>query len=591
MRKTGNISIRIFFISFFLISASFLTCSEIEFTASVDTEKTGIDDILVFTVTFKGISNPSQPDISLLSDFKVVQTSRSSEFKFINGVSSSYVHFVYYLSPLREGIAVIPPLKYVFSGTEYKTPKFEIIVVKGNIKKVNPGTSRRSIPDFDFSPFSGAGRSKPKEIDVKLRAVLSKNEIKVGEQLIYRVMLYSRNRIDSVNMLSRQSFSGFWHEWYPIPVSIDGRTEIINGKSYQVYEIRKAALFPTKEGKLKIPPLRFEFSLMRDSFSFFSSPEKIKRTTQSIGVKVTELEGPEKDLPIGSFDLIVRTGKKNVDINDIFTLTVRVKGSGNIKTLNVPDFKSNDYFKVFPSKITRDINFEKNGISGTVEAEIPVSFKKAGKIPFPSLKFRFYDPLLSKVVNKDSSPFFIIVAGKREAEDSFSAIPRPGVLKKGEDIDFINSGSIYDQVKYFHSSTFYFMLFIIPFVFSIILFLNEFVLKKYLFKSRLFNRKINLQRTSRDLKNVKNYEDIFPVLESYFRDKTGLGKSMITNRKVEEIFFNSRVSRKDTEKFLKIRQDSELSRFSPGTIKSLSELKSDIGTLLEIIKRIDGKIK
>ncbi|MEN8153851.1 MAG: BatD family protein [Acidobacteriota bacterium] len=591
MRKIGNISIKLFFISLFFIFASFLTGSDIEFTASVDTEKAGLNDTIVFTVTFKGISNPSQPDISLLSDFRVVQTSRSSEFKFINGVSSSYINFIYYLSPSKEGLAIIPPLKYVYNGTEYKTPKFEIIVVKGSLKKVAPRSSRRSIPDFDFSPFTGSGRSRPREIDIQLKAFISKNEIKVGEQLIYTVKLYSRNKIDSVNMISRQTFPGFWHEWYPVPVSIDGGKEVIDGKSYQVYEIRKAALFPGRKGILKIPPLRFEFSLARDSFSFFSNPEKVIRATQSIRVKVKELTEAGRDLPTGKFNLIVKTGKKTIDINDIFTLTVIVRGSGNIKTLNIPEFKSNDDFKVFPSKISRDINFEKNGIFGAVKAEVPISFKNGGEISFPSLKFLYYDTSLSKVIIKESSPFTVFVSGKRDSGESSIGITRTGVQRKGEDIDFIKRGSISDQEKYLHYSGLYSLLFIIPFIFSFILFFNEFVIKKYLLKNKLFNRKINLQRTSRDLKNVNNYGDIFQVLETYLQDKTGIGKSLISNRKAEEILYSSNVGKQDREKFLRIWEDSELSRFSPNTIKSISELKKDINALIDIIKRIDGKIK
>ena len=90
--------------------------ADVEFTASVDSELIGLEDYLIYTVTFKGIQNPVPPDVSGIGDFNVIQTSRSSEFKFINGISSSYVNFLYYLAPLKEGALVIPPLKYVHNN-------------------------------------------------------------------------------------------------------------------------------------------------------------------------------------------------------------------------------------------------------------------------------------------------------------------------------------------------------------------------------------------------------------------------------------------------------------------------------------------
>ncbi|MCK5222196.1 MAG: BatD family protein, partial [Candidatus Aminicenantes bacterium] len=291
-------------ILFFLIFIIPLGSADVEFTASVDAEMIGLEDYLIYTITFKGIQNPVQPDLSGIGDFNVIQTSRSSEFRFINGVSSSYVNFLYYLAPLKEGSLVIPPLKYVHNNNIFKTDGFKIVVVKGNIKKIVPKNNRRSLFDLDedLSPFKSF-RSAPQEIDVKLRAKISKKLALVGEQLIYRILLYSRNRIESVNLISGQSFPGFWQEWYPVRKSIDGASEVIDGKNYQVYEIRKAALFPSKEGELLIPSVKFELSLSDNSFSFFSTPRKITRSTNSIRISAENLSENSKDLPVGRLNI------------------------------------------------------------------------------------------------------------------------------------------------------------------------------------------------------------------------------------------------------------------------------------------------
>jgi len=91
-----------------LFLAGVLFSADIEIKAGINADRIGLDDILVYTLTFKGIQNPKQPDLSYLADFKVVQTSQSSEFQFVNGVSAYYTSFVYYLAPVRIGRLDIP---------------------------------------------------------------------------------------------------------------------------------------------------------------------------------------------------------------------------------------------------------------------------------------------------------------------------------------------------------------------------------------------------------------------------------------------------------------------------------------------------
>ena len=78
-----------------------LFCADIEFKASINSDKIGIDDVLIYKIIFKGVDNPTQPDISYISDFRIIQTSKSSEYRFINGKSSFYTNFEFYLKPLK----------------------------------------------------------------------------------------------------------------------------------------------------------------------------------------------------------------------------------------------------------------------------------------------------------------------------------------------------------------------------------------------------------------------------------------------------------------------------------------------------------
>jgi len=574
-----------------LVSILPLGSADVEFSASVDSEIIGLEDYLVYTITFKGIQNPVPPDITGIGDFNVIQTSRSSEFKFINGVSSSYVNFLYYLTPLKEGELLIPPLKYVHNNNVFKTQGFKIVAVKGSIKKTAP-QKRRSLFDLDedLSPFNSF-RSAPQEIDVKLRALISKKKALIGEQLIYRILLYSRNRIESVNLISGQSFPGFWQEWYPVRKSIDGVSEVLEGKNYQVYEIRKAALFPSKMGELLIPSVRFELSLSDNSFSFFSTPRRITRSTNSIRIHVENLSANSENFPVGRLDITVKPEKHSIDINELLSIKIEVKGFGNIKTLKIPEFSSGKSFKVFPSKITRKINYKDNGIFGNVIAEVPVSFKEPGIVKIPSLEYKYYDPLESKLKVIKSRELSISVTGVREEYTSDLNHVSGGIAKIGTDIDFIMKGSIYDQKRFVYRSILFRVILVVIFAGVLSFFIYEYFIKSYILGNKKYRKKKSVQSLLKKLDGLKEYGDVFQIIEEYLEVKTGIRRSEISKSRIEDLFYSSGINKNDTEEFLRIRTETELSRFSHSTIKTISQLRIEITDLKNLIKRIDLKLK
>lgn len=588
---------------FLLLTVSIAPAAdEVEFKASINAEKIGIDDVLLYTITFKGINNPTQPAISGLKDFKAVQTSRSTEFRFVNGVSSYYTNFVYYLMPLKTGKLTIPAVTYKYQGEQYSTQPFNVEVVQGSVNPRQPGQRQPRLPsifddedDFFKSPFR---RPRKQQVDIKLKAEVSKRNAVKGEPILFRVLLYARNRIQSVNMVSNQSFPGFWQEWFPISRSIDSKSGELDGKVYNVYEIRKVMLFPTQTGSVTIPSLKFELVLVDDALSFFANAQKIFRSTPEVTVKVMEPPAKALGLPVGNFTFQVTTDKKAVDVNDILTLRIKVRAAkGNIKTLEIPQFTSTEYYKIYPSKISRNSNFNENSLTGVVEAEVPVSFKKTGLISFPSLEFKFYKPNAVDVVTLKSKPFSINVMGVKDKQESALTLPRTDIIKTGEDIDFIKKGDIYNQEEYYYKTGIFKLLLAGFFLFNLLFLLKLIVYDRFISQSDLLKKKKLLSKTVGRLENVRGYGEISPILEDYLTQKAGLGLSEINKNSIEALLSKYRVSDRDIEVFIKLKSDSELSRFAPQGGDGINAgfnaraLKHDLKQLIEILKRIDGRIK
>jgi len=583
----------------FSSTAAAQNSGDVEIKASISAEKIGLDDVLTYTLTFKGINNPNQPNLSGLTGFSVESTSRSTEFRFVNGVSSYYTNFIYYLNPLQEGTFKLPPVTYSYQGRDYSTRSFQVQVVKGSVAPHRGQTGRRRMPsifddeDFFSSPFS---RQRKEPIDVRLLPQVSKSSVVKGEQVILKIMLYTRNRIRAVNMAPDQSIPGFWMEWFPVSNSIQGETRSYNDKVYQVYEVRKVALFPNKSGKLKVPPLKFDLGLAGDTLSFFTTNQRLERASKEMTIDVRELPPAASNLPVGSFNFKANALKNNIDINDILTIKLTVSGSGNIKTLVPPTLEDSAYIKVYPAKISRDVSFKGEGVSGSVEAEIPVSFKKSGLISLPALTFKYYDPAQDKVIAAASKPLNINVTGAKEKQARVESIASTEIIKQGEDIDFIKKGAVSHQGNLLHESNFFILLLLLPFVLNLLIFLKVFVFDRFISGSALVKKRKLLNHTVKELENVKEPGQISPILENYLKEKSGLGLSAINNQSIDQLLTQYNTADADIKTFIRLKNESDSFRFSPDKNTGNSgwaakQLKHDLKVLVDILKRIDNRIK
>jgi hypothetical protein len=588
MKKTGRLFIAAFGI--LLLSMPFLLPAlEAEVSASINADKIGLDDTLIYTLTFKNINNPVQPDLTHWDDFKTLQTSRSSEFQFINGASTSSTSFTYYLMPVRIGKLTLPPVHYSHEGRDYQTQALTVEVVKGSLNPRPAAPANQTQPaddDFFASPFQN---QQAQAVDARLLAVISKKNCFKDEQLLFRILLYTRNRIEAVNMVSSPSFAGFWQEWFPVPQSISASSENVNGVIYQVYEIRKAALFANESGTLTIPALQFELQLA-DAGSMFFGSKPVRRSTQPIRINVSPLPAAAAGLPVGQFSFSVICPQARADSNDIVTLQMKISGSGNCKTITPPAFQNDETIQVYPAKVSQENTYNPLALNGTVRVEVPVAFNKAGSVTFPSLEFKYFNPESRSLVSLRSQPLHIQVSGEKLKLDKSMTLPQSAIIQKGEDIDFIKSGPIHNQTGYFYRQDWYAGVIVLLFAVNLLFLLKISLWQRYIVGSPLLKNRQILSLTLRRLERIEQYEDITAILEYYCGEKSGLGFAEISNQKISELFRRRQVPAESAERFLFIKNQAELAKFSP-LKKTQAELKRDLQSLRTLLKQIDKKLK
>ena len=587
MKRTGKL---LLLIALALPAVSLLLpAADAQVTAEISASRIGMDDTLLYTLTFRDIENPRQPDLSYLDDFKVLQTARSSEFQFSDGAATSSTRFTYYLMPTRTGRLPLPPVTYQHQGREYRTAAFAVEVVKGSLAQPpRPQSAPPSLFDDDFfsSPFANARRQP---VDAFLRAVVSKPECVRGEQILFRVLLYTRSRIEAVNMLSSASFAGFWQEWFPTPQSIAPASENVKGVIYQVYEIRKAALFPSEAGLLAIPPLQFELQLA-DLASALMSSQELRRSTAELKVRVSEPPAAARGLPVGRFTFSLDSPRREADVNEIVTLRLRISGSGNTKAILPPALPESDMAVVYPPKVTHETSFAAAAVSGTLTAEIPVAFKRRGEALFPPVEFRYYDPERNAVVGLRSDPLRLAVSGEKRAPAVTRTLPGSAVVQEGEDIEFIRDGPLPVLARPLHRQGWFLPLLLALFAVNLLTLLKAAAWDRGIAASAGMRHRRILAAALKELDAARRPEDLAPVVERFLCAKLGLGLSEVSDRRVAEALAEKGLARGDIDRLLFLKGQSELARFAPGG-KSALELRRDLQALRALFRAVDRRTR
>jgi len=92
-----------------LFLTSFAFASDFQISASLDRNRSRLNEQAVLALTISGSSNNlPQPQLPGLTDFQIYNAGRSQNFTWINGKASASITYNFVLTPLREGHFVIP---------------------------------------------------------------------------------------------------------------------------------------------------------------------------------------------------------------------------------------------------------------------------------------------------------------------------------------------------------------------------------------------------------------------------------------------------------------------------------------------------
>lgn len=386
-----------------------ILCAEkayaLSLTAKVDRTEATIQDRILLTLSVEGTQNPGKPHLPPMPAFDFVSRGSSTRMQIINGQIASGVDYNYVLIPKKEGTFKIGPATLDVGG-----------------KTISSNTITLTI--------NSAGERQQSAKDLFITTTVSTTSPYVSEQVVYTFRLFRCVRIANAS-LENPSFEGFLVE----PLGKERQYEtLINGKTFLVSEI-KQALFPTREGILTIDPASvqcdvvtqtkrrrgfFDDPFFDDSFFGFSrtEPKVLRADPIVLNVKPLPLEGktPLFIGLVGNFTIGTTLSKKQLEAGDTTTLTITIKGEGNIRDARSPEFSSPDYFKVYDDKPILTVQNSGDVFGGALTIKKALVPLKEGPLNVPSLAFTFFNPERKRYELCKSKPLTLRVLPPRDKE-------------------------------------------------------------------------------------------------------------------------------------------------------------------------------
>lgn len=412
--------------------------------ANLDRETITTGDTLRLTITIKGGSALTTPEIPSRGNFEVVGRSTGNSIEIINGEMSVTSTFEYLLRPIHAGHFKIGPITTHIEGQTYSTGEIKVSVLEDT---GTPQTPQAPLsppgppPGFTppGSPPSGGGNP-----DTFVTAELDKTQAYVGEQILFTFRLYS-----AVSLADAQLKLPEFKEFISEELIKERQFETqIQGRRYAVNEWR-LALFPTQAGKLNtgsasvtasVPIPIYPNDTFNDPFfQRFAMRHQLEEktfATKNLEIEVKPLPTPPPDFSglVGDFSLDSKLDEDRLMTGETLHYSITLQGKGNIREGTLPKVADTPYFKVYPAtpKVEEDKTLA--GLGGKKTFSYAIVASRPGNATLGPFVTSYFNPKNESYEELKVPAHSIQITGSRSQESLVSAgiEPKGGGLLSGE---------------------------------------------------------------------------------------------------------------------------------------------------------------
>ncbi len=383
-----------------------------------------------------------------LPDFKnfavLSGPNQSSQSSTIGQKTISSYTISFLLQPKGAGTFTLPAATARINNKTMTTNTVNVVVENKESKNPRqPSLSpsiNMTIPQMDMPDVTDnedvylkPGEDVNEKIKKNMQVVLqvSKNTCYVGEPIVATYKLCTRLRSDS-RVTKRPSLDGFSVYDMEDAQTVNPRVENIGGKPFTVHVIRKVQLYPLQAGTFQLEPVELENNIKfirQGAQSRSSSRDPLQRLIDNFGNRnweehlATIASKPAtivvKPLPenkpasfngaVGNFKMETKLSVGEINAEDDATLSVVIKGTGNIPMINAPAVNFPKTFESFDAKVKEETDKTESPISGSKQFDFMFIPTDTGTFTIPPVNFSYFDPAAGVYKTVSSEPLTIHV--------------------------------------------------------------------------------------------------------------------------------------------------------------------------------------
>lgn len=562
-----------FYIVTILLFTSQVFFAQIELKTTVSKDKLGVNQRfrIVFTVNKQGADNFKAPPFT---NFKVVGGPSSSvNQSWINGKASYAQSYIYILEPKKVGEFLIAPAEIEYNDNIIKSNAVKITVVDAV-----------EIPKDPNNPEYVAQQN------IHLVAEVSNLNPYVGEGIyvVYKLFVSQNVSVNDWRVSETPQYNGFWNQDIEVK-DLKARMGKYNGEDYRYLVLKRAVLIPQRDGKLKIEPIKMDFSVGiptgRGDFFGNMITKNINYATASairtVNVKPLPEQGKPLDFAgaVGDFNFEVKANKNVLKANDAAQLTVKVSGKGNLKLFEIPKIVTPPELEVYTPEHKEQVTTALTGLSGNIIDTYTVVPQYKGKYKIPEVAFSYFNPKQEKYITINAPATIVdVTEGKElpsESGNSASSASKQNVVATGNNFRFIAlDADLQPKVKSeFLKSDLFYLLLLLPFLAIPIAII---IGKKRAARARdVFGNKIRTadrlakKYLSEAKKQLGNQEAFYIALEkalhNFLKAKLQVETSEISKERISEILTTKGIDAPIIEEFIEVLNDCDFARYTPTT--------------------------
>lgn len=537
-------------------------------------------------------------------------TSQSTSTSFVNGQRSSSftLTFTYTLRAIQEGDYSIAPATINVGGTTYKSNGLKISVLPADEPQQQADNSGATQQGGN----NAATSQKVNTDNLFVKTNISKTRVHEQECILlsYKVYWAGVDLVQLTNNVKLPEFKGFMKQDLE-QSEIQTQMEHYNGRNYQTAVIYQTLLYPQKAGDIKIDPASFEVVLrvqnraqVRSIFDdFFATYTNVTKTL-NVPATTIHVDALPSGKPagfsggVGSFTLESNITEQDISTNDAVTLTLSIKGNGNMKLLKNPAIDWPEGFEVYDPKVTNNFKTTTSGMSGTKTIEYLAIARAAGDYTIPAVEYSYYDTKTESYQTLTTPEYTIHVArGANDAEqpvvigNNFSN--KEDIRQLGEDIRFIKTAPLQNKAvsKIGLYEGLWWLWYVLPLLLAVALFgifrkriqeNADLTRVRYKKANKVAQKRLKAaKRLMQDNNKVFFYEEIERAALSYLSDRLSIPTANLNKENIAEILRTKNTSEELIKEVLDVLSAAEFARYAPSVAESMEQLYDNTATLID----------